>query len=114
MYSLMTPEAAVLSLVVLGVTLGLMLAVPVLWRRSPRRVLGLVTCPLLAGRVTAELVRDDWTLRFTDVTRCSVLGADVRFCRKACLTDGAVDWPVSRGRPDLDRPARSRPSRARG
>ena len=85
MFSLMPSEVATLLLVVVGALTGLLLAVFVLFPRSAQTVPALVTCPLLQRRVTAQVARDDWTRRLTDVTRCSVLGGDVRFCRKACL-----------------------------
>lgn len=84
MFALTTPEAAMISGVVIAVTAGLVLAVLALFPRAVRAVPAIVTCPMMRRRVYAELMRDDWTLHFTDVTRCAVLGADVRLCNKAC------------------------------
>jgi hypothetical protein len=91
MFSLMAAEAAALALVLLGVTVGLVLAVFRSFPRGLQKVPALVTCPLLWRKVTAEVMRDDWTLRFTDVTRCSVLGREVGLCHKACLAAGEVE-----------------------
>jgi hypothetical protein len=91
MFALTTPEAAMISVVVIVVTVGLVLAVLVLFPRALRAVPAIVTCPMMRRRVYAELMRDDWTLHFTDVTRCAVLGADVRLCNKACRSAGEAE-----------------------
>jgi hypothetical protein len=88
MFSLTTAEAATISVVVVSVTVALVLAVLVLLPRALRAVPAIVTCPMMMRRrVNAELMRDDWTLRITDVARCSVLGADVRLCNKPCVVE---------------------------
>ena len=91
MFALTTPEAAMISVIVIAVTVGLVLAVLVLFPRAVRAVPAIVTCPMMRRRVYAELMRDDWTLHFTDVTRCAVLGADVGLCNKACRAAGEAE-----------------------
>src|SRR5262245_57191659 len=91
MFALTTPEAAMISVVVIAVTVGLVLAVLVLFPRAVRAVPAIVRGPMRRRRVYAELMRDDWTLHFTDVTRCAVLGADVRLCNKACRSAGEAE-----------------------
>ena len=94
MFSLMPSEVATLVLLVLGALTGLLLGVLVLCSRSTQTMPALVTCPLLQRRVTAQVARDDWTRRPTDVTCCAVLGGDVRFCRKACLAADDVQLTI--------------------
>ena len=97
MYSLTGPEGWLLALGVLAVATALVLGVLTGFPRARRTVSALVVCPTIGQRARAELVRDEWTLRFTDVTRCSVLGQrGVAFCRKACLRSGSTDC-FSRG-----------------
>jgi hypothetical protein len=86
MYSMTTLEGALLGGVVLIATPLLVLGALALFPRASRTVPASVSCPLLGRQVQAELVRDEWTLRFTDVARCSVLGKHgaVR-CHKRCL-----------------------------
>ena len=91
MYELMVAEVVALALVVSAVTAAVVLSVLRILPRALQTIVARVTCPLLGRRVTAELMRDLWTLRFTDVRRCSVLGADVGLCRKACLVAGRVE-----------------------
>lgn len=95
MYSLPMPEVMALSLTVVGVTVALVIAVFGLFPRAFQAGPARVICPLLGRTVTAESVRDAWTLRF-DVRRCSVLGADVALCRKACVTGARCSAAVSR------------------
>ena len=86
MYSLSAQEGTLLALGVLAVATVLLLGVFGGFPRAGRAVSATVTCPAIGRDARAELVRDEWTLRFTDVTRCSVLGQRaVGFCNKACL-----------------------------
>ncbi len=86
MYSVTALEGTLLGLAMLVTTTLLVLGVQFLFPRAMRTLTAGVDCPLIGGRATAELARDEWTRRFTDVTCCSVLGAPgVALCRKACL-----------------------------
>lgn len=86
MYSVTTLEGVLLGLAILLTTTLLVLGVHFLFPRAMRTMTAGVDCPLIRRRATAELARDEWTRRFTDVTCCSVLGTSgVAFCRKACL-----------------------------
>jgi hypothetical protein len=97
MYSLTAQEGTLLSLGVLAVATLLVLGVFARSPRSRRTVSAVVACPTIGQRARAELVQDEWTLRFVDVTRCSVLGQrGVVFCRKGCLRPGSSDC-FSRG-----------------
>ena len=96
MYSLLMPEVVGLVLAVAGVTVALVLAVLLFFPRALQARAAQVTCPLLGQTVTAQIVRDAWTLRCTDVRRCSVLGGDVALCRKACLAVTPASAAVSR------------------
>jgi len=89
MYTLTTHDATLLALGVLGIATLLVLGVFARFPRATRVVTGVVECPMIGGRTRAELVRDVWTLRFTDVTCCSVLGrGGIRFCTRGCLRSG--------------------------
>jgi len=86
MYSVTTLEGMLLGVGMLLTTTVLVLGVLFLFPRAMRAITAGVECPLTRQRATAELARDEWTRRFTDVTCCSVLGTPgVVFCRKACL-----------------------------
>jgi hypothetical protein len=86
MYSLTPLEGLLLALGMLLTTTVLVMGVQFLFPRVMRTMTAGVDCPLMRRRATAELARDEWTRRFTDVTCCSVLGTSgVAFCRKACL-----------------------------
>ena len=97
MYPLTVQEGTLLALGVLAVATWLVLGVFAGFPRSRRTVSAVVVCPTIGQRARAELVRDEWTRRFVDVTRCSVLGQrGVVFCRKGCLRAGRPDC-LSRG-----------------
>ena len=86
MYSLTPLEGMLLGLGLLLTTTMLVMGVQFIFPRVMRTMTAGVDCPLIRRRATAELARDEWTRRFTDVTCCSVLGTSgVTFCRKACL-----------------------------
>ena len=86
MYALSTQEGTLLALGVLAVATLLVLGVFGGFPRAGRTVSAIVTCPAIGRDARAELMQDEWTLRFTDVSRCSVLGQRaVGFCNKACL-----------------------------
>lgn len=86
MFTLTPMEAALLTAGVVAVTIGLMLGVFLVFPRSPREVSAYVTCPLLARRIGARLVRDEWTRHMKAVVRCDALGryAPVT-CNQRCL-----------------------------
>jgi hypothetical protein len=68
MYSVTTLEGMLLGLgMVLTITM-LMLGVQFLFPRAMRTITAGVDCPLIRRPATAELARDEWTRRFTDVT----------------------------------------------
>ena len=86
MYSMTTLEGMLLGLGTLLTLTMLMLGVWLLFPRSMRAITAGVDCPLIGRPATAELARDEWTRRFTDVTCCSVLGTSgTALCRKGCL-----------------------------
>jgi len=86
MYSLTPLEGMLLGLGLLLTITMLVMGVRFIFPRAIRIMTAGVDCPLIRRRATAELARDEWTRRFTDVTCCSVLGTPgVGFCRKACL-----------------------------
>jgi hypothetical protein len=92
MYSLTAQEGSLLALGILAVATVLVLGVYLGFPRALRTVSAIVACPTIGRRARAELVRDEWTLGFVDVTRCSVLGQHgVVFCRKGCLRVDNVD-----------------------
>jgi hypothetical protein len=86
MYSVTTLEGMLLGLGMMLTITVFVLGVQFLFPRAMRIMTAGVDCPLIGRRATAELARDEWTRRFTDVTCCSVLGAPgVALCRKECL-----------------------------
>ena len=86
MYELTTQEGMLLALGIVSVATLLLLGVFVRFPRATRVVSAVVVCPTIGCPARAELTRDEWTLRFIDVTRCSVLGhVSVGLCNKACL-----------------------------
>ena len=86
MYSVTTLEGMLLGLATLLTITLLVLGVQFLFPRAIRTMTVGVHCPVIGRRATAELARDEWTRRFSDVTCCSVLGGrGVVLCRKACL-----------------------------
>jgi hypothetical protein len=86
MYELTTVEGALIALAMISVATLLLFGVFGLFPRATRITSAVVTCPTVGSRARADLARDDWTLRFTDVKRCSVLGeCSVVFCNKRCL-----------------------------
>lgn len=86
MYSLTTLEGAGLVLAVSVTATLLVLGVLRYFPRSMHAVTIGVECPLVGRRATTEMIRDDWTRRFVDVTCCSVLGTPgVGLCHKNCL-----------------------------
>jgi hypothetical protein len=90
MYSLTAQEGSLLALGVLAVATVLVLGVFAGFPRALRTITAVVACPTIGRHARAELVRDEWTLGFIDVTRCSVLGQrGVAFCRKGCLRSSA-------------------------
>jgi hypothetical protein len=92
MYSMTAGEGSLLALGVFAVTTLLVLGVFAGFPRARRTVSAVVACPTIGQRARAEIVRDEWTLRFVDVTRCSVLGQHgVVFCRKGCVRPGSPD-----------------------
>jgi hypothetical protein len=97
MYSLTAQEGSMLALGVLAVATLLVLGVFAGFPRALRTVSAVVACPTIGRRARAELVRDEWTLGFVDVARCSVLGQHgVVFCQKGCLRSGGASC-LSRG-----------------
>jgi hypothetical protein len=86
MYSMTMLEGELLGGAVLIATALVVLGALALFPRAVHTVPTAVSCPLLHCQVKAELVRDEWTLRFTDVVRCSVLGRHgIAMCNKGCL-----------------------------
>jgi hypothetical protein len=86
MFSITTFDGMLLGLGLLLTATVLVLGVQFFFPRVLRTATAGVACPLTGGPATAELARDEWTRRFTDVTCCSVLGTPgVALCRKACL-----------------------------
>jgi hypothetical protein len=86
MYSVTTFEGSLLALAVLATAIVLVLGVLRFFPRAMRTLTAGVDCPLIRQRATAELLWDEWTRRFADVTCCSVLGTPgVVLCRKGCL-----------------------------
>jgi hypothetical protein len=86
MYSITTLEGALLGGAVLVVTLLPFLGALTVFPRERHTVRTAVSCPLLGRQAVAELVCDEWTRRFTDVVRCSVLGRHGAVaCSKSCL-----------------------------
>jgi hypothetical protein len=86
MYSLTTFEGALLALAISATATVLVLGVLRFFPRALQAITAGVDCPLIGQRATAEIVRDEWTRRFVDVTCCSVLGTPgVALCRKGCL-----------------------------
>jgi hypothetical protein len=89
MYTLTPQEGSLLVLAVLAVATVLMVGVFAGFPRALRTVTAAVACPTIGRRARAELVRNEWTRGFIDVTRCSVLGQrGVEFCDKGCLRTG--------------------------
>jgi hypothetical protein len=106
MYSVTTLEGVLLAAGVLVTVTLLVLGVLTMFPRSMRVFLARVYCPLLGRRVGAEIERDDWTLRFMQVARCSVLGrAGAVPCTRACLS-ASVPPPIIQPPRDPGRPAR--------
>jgi hypothetical protein len=106
MYSVTTLEALLLAAGLLAATALLVLGVLVVFPRSLRVLSARVYCPLLGRRVGADLARDDWTLGFMDVVRCSVLGRPGPVpCTKGCLS-ASVPPPVTPAPHDPGTPAR--------
>jgi hypothetical protein len=90
MFTLTAVEADALGLGLLVTVLLLVSGVLVVFPRSGHIVAATVECPMLRRRACVELVRDDWTLRVVDVTRCSLLsGYAAVLCGKGCLATGA-------------------------
>ena len=59
--------------------------------RSQRVVPAYVTCPMLGGKIGAQVVRDEWTRGFCAVVRCDALGGIARVtCTQNCLKTGAI------------------------
>jgi hypothetical protein len=86
MYSLTILQGTMLGMTVVATAGTLVLGVLRGFPRALRRVAAVIECPLLQRTATAELDRDEWTLRCVDVVRCSVLGArPAALCSKACL-----------------------------
>jgi hypothetical protein len=86
MYSVTMLEGLLLGFGALLTITMLMLGVWRLFPRAMRTVTAGVACPLIRRPATAELARDEWTRRFTDVTCCSVLGTPgAALCHKECL-----------------------------
>jgi hypothetical protein len=90
MFTLTVLQAAVLGVGLLAVILLLVGGVLVAFPRGTRRVPATVSCPLFHRRARVELLRDAWTLRFVDVTRCSLLGRySSVICARQCLAGRA-------------------------
>jgi hypothetical protein len=105
MYSVTTLEGMLLAAGLLATVTVLVLGVLIAFPRSMRVFAARVYCPLLGRRVGADLERDDWTLRFKQVVRCSVLGrAGAIPCTRACLS-ASVPPPVIRASRDPGTPA---------
>ena len=64
-------EAAALGIGLLATILLLVGGVLVAFPRATQSVPATVACPILHQRASVELLRDTWTLRLVDVTRCS-------------------------------------------
>jgi hypothetical protein len=91
MFTLTVFEAAALVVGLLATILLLVSGVLLASPRARQPVPATVVCPLLHQRASVELLRDTWTLRFVDVTRCSALGGYAGvICSKRCLTGGAA------------------------
>ena len=91
MFTLTVFQASALGIGVLATILLLIGGVLVAFPRATQRVVATVECPLLHRRASTEQLRDVWTLRTVDVTRCSALAgyADV-ICSKRCLAGRAA------------------------
>lgn len=88
MFTLTVFEAAALGIGLLATILLLVGGVLVAFPRATQPVPATVACPFLHRRASLELLRDTWTLRFVDVTRCSALsGYASVICSKRCLAD---------------------------
>jgi hypothetical protein len=106
MYSVTTLDGMLLAAGLLATMVLLVLGVLVVFPRSLRVLPARVYCPMLRRRVGAELARDDWTLGFMDVVRCSVLGRPGPVpCTKGCLS-ASVPPPVTAAPHDPGTPAR--------
>jgi hypothetical protein len=91
MFTLTALEAIALGLGLLAIVVVLVVGVLAAFPRATRIVAAPIDCPLVGRRACVELVRDGWTLRFVDVTRCSLLcGYAGVICAKRCLATGAV------------------------
>ena len=91
MFTLTLFEAAALGIGLLATILLLIGGVLRAFPRATQPVPATVACPLLHQRASVELLRDTWTLRLVDVTRCSALGGYTAvICSKGCLAGGAT------------------------
>lgn len=92
MFTLTVAEGTLLGLGILAALLVLVVGALRAFPRAQRIVPAVVRCPLFFDRaVTADLEWDEWTVRFTDVARCSVLGACASVtCNRRCI---AADAP---------------------
>ena len=86
MFVLTLSEAVMLGLGWLAIVTILLLGVLVLLPRSRRLVPAYVRCPVLGQAVAAQVMRDEWTRRFCQVTRCDALGGIAPVtCNQKCL-----------------------------
>ena len=90
MYTLTLAEVVLLALAMAAVltvlSVGALRGVPSARQVVPARV----RCPLLGRTVAAELVWDEWNVRYVDVARCSALGGcAATLCNRRCLGDDA-------------------------
>ena len=90
MFMLTPAQGVLLATGWLSVVTALLLGVFRFLPRSRTVVPAYVSCPMLSGRVRAQLVRDEWTRGFCEVVRCDALGgAAPGTCNGRCLRRSA-------------------------
>jgi hypothetical protein len=91
MFTLTVPEGLLLGLGILTALAVLVVGALRAFPRARRIVPALVRCPVLGRDAAAALEWDEWSARFVDVARCSVLGGCASAtCNRGCI---AVDAP---------------------
>ena len=96
MFTLTVAEGTLMGLGILAALIVLVVGALRAFPRAQRIVPAIVRCPLFDRAVAADLEWDEWTVRFVDVARCSVLGACASVtCNRRCIAADAPA-PVSR------------------
>jgi hypothetical protein len=96
MFTLTVAEGTLLGLGILAALIVLIVGALHAFPRARHIVPAIVRCPLLGRTVAADLEWDEWTVRFVDVARCSVLGACASVtCNRRCIA-ADVSAPVTR------------------